>query len=62
MVSALFANCGLTIRTLLYLLQLSGAEVGILFSAALNDPLAKVFSFLDTCAGQAGGAYVQLNI
>jgi len=45
----------------IFLLQLSGAEVGILFSAALNGPPAKVFSFLDTCAGQAGGAYVQLN-
>ena len=39
-----------------------GAEVGILFSAALNDPPAKVLSFLDTCAGQAGGAYVHLNV
>ena len=45
-------NCSLTIRTLFFELQRSGAEVVILFAVALNDPPANVWAFLITCAGQ----------
>ena len=34
----------------------------MLFAVALNDPPANVWAFLAACAGQAGGAYVQLNV
>ena len=34
---------------------------GYFFATSLNDPPAIVRTVLVTCAGQAGGAYVQLS-
>ena len=51
-VKGVFVNCSLIVRALFYLLQLSEAEVVILFAVALNDPQAGVWAFLVTCAGQ----------
>ena len=38
-----------------------GRRRGYFFAASLNDPPAVVLAILVTCAGQAGGAYVQFS-
>ena len=38
-----------------------GRRWGYFFATSLNDPPAIVRTVLVTCAGQAGGAYIQLS-